>query len=76
MMGSGAFVGPIASVRFVDARRFHWRAALGLAVGGIPGVIVAAWLVRSLPLDWLRWLVLAVVTYAGVALLRAGLRGR
>ena len=71
MMGSGAFVATIAGVRFVRAGRFHGGAALGLALGGIPGVIVAAWLVRSLPLDALRWLVLAVVTYTAITLLRA-----
>ena len=75
MMGSGAFVGPIAGVRFVDAARFHWRAALGLAAGGIPAVIVAAWFVQSLPLGALRWLVLVVVTYAAFTLLLAGIRG-
>ena len=75
MMGSGAFVATIAGVRFVSAGRFHWRAALGLTAGGIPGVIVAAWLVQSLPLGALRWLVLVVVTYASATLLRAGLRG-
>ena len=74
MMGSGAFVATFAGVRFIGAGRLHRRAALGLALGGIPGVIVAAWLVRSLPLDALRWLVLAVVSYAAVTLLRAGLR--
>jgi uncharacterized membrane protein YfcA len=74
MAGSGAFVASIAGVRFVGAGRFHPRAALGLTAGGIPGVIVAAWLVQSLPLDTLRWMVLAVVTYASAGLLRAGLR--
>ena len=54
MMGSGAFVATIAGVRFVGAGRFHWRAALGLTVGGIPGVAVAVWLVKSLPLGALR----------------------
>ena len=75
MMGSGAFVATIAGVRFVSAGRFHARAALGLMLGGIPGVIVAAWLVQSLPLGALRWLVLVVVAYAAITLLRAGLRG-
>jgi len=75
MMGSGAFVATIAGVRFLSAARFHRRAALGLTIGGIPGVIVAAWLVQSLPLAALRWLVLVVVTYAALTLLRAGLRG-
>jgi len=74
MMGSGAFVATIAGVRFISAGRLHWRAALGLTIGGIPGVIIAAWIVQSLPLDALRWLVLAVVTYASTTLLRAGLR--
>ena len=71
MMGSGAFVATVAGVRFVASGRVHWRAALGLAAGGIPGVIVAASLVQSLPLGALRWLVLVVVLYASAALLRA-----
>ena len=75
MMGSGAFVATIAGVRFVGAGRFHWRAALGLTIGGIPGVIVAVWLVKSLPLEALRWLVLVVVAYASATLLNAGIRG-
>jgi uncharacterized membrane protein YfcA len=75
MMGSGAFVATIAGVRFVGAGRLHWRVALGLTVGGVPGVVVAVWLVKSLPLGALRGLVLVVVAYASATLLRAGLRG-
>jgi uncharacterized membrane protein YfcA len=73
MAGSGAFVACIAGVRFVGSGRFQPRTALGLAAGGIPGVFAAAWLVQSLPLDALRWLVLVVVAYTAVTLLRAGL---
>ena len=69
MMGSGAFVATIAGVRFIRAGRFDRRAALGLTLGGIPGVLVAA-VVQSLPLDTLRWLVLVVVLYAAYTLLR------
>jgi uncharacterized membrane protein YfcA len=75
MMGSGAFVATIAGVRFVTAGRFHAAAALGLTLGGIPGVIVAAWLVQSLPLDVLRWVVLVIVVYTSLTLLRSGWRG-
>ena len=71
MMGSGAFVATIAGVRFVSRGRFHHRAAIGLAAGGVPGVLVAAWLVQSLPLEALRWVVLAVVVYSAISLLRA-----
>ncbi len=74
MMGSGAFVATTAGIRFIGAGRFHWRAALGLAAGGIPGVIAAVYLVTSLPLEALRWIVLAVVAYASLTLLRAGLQ--
>jgi uncharacterized membrane protein YfcA len=73
MAGSGAFVACIAGVHFVGTGRFQPRTALGLAAGGIPAVVIAAWLVQSLPLDALRWLVLVVVAYTAATLLRAGL---
>jgi uncharacterized membrane protein YfcA len=73
MMGSGAFVATVAGVRFLSARRFHQRSALGLTLGGIPGVMVAVWLVKSLPLEALRGLVLAVVVYVAFTLLRSGM---
>lgn len=75
MMGSGAFVATIAGSRFIARARFDSRAALGLTIGGIPGVLVAAWLVQSLPLDVLRWVVLVVVLYSAVSLLRAARKG-
>jgi hypothetical protein len=39
MMGSCAFLMPIGSLPFVRARRYDRRAAIGLAVGGIPAVL-------------------------------------
>jgi uncharacterized membrane protein YfcA len=74
MMGSGAFVATVAGVRFVGAGRFDRRVAFALTVGGIPGVMAAVWLVKSLPLDALRVLVLVVVGYTSFTLLRSGLR--
>ena len=74
MMGSGAFVATIAGARFIARARFDSRAAIGLTLGGIPGVLIAAWLVQSLPLDALRWVVLAVVLYSAISLLRAARR--
>jgi uncharacterized membrane protein YfcA len=76
MMGSGAFVATIAGVRFVSRGRFDRRAAPGLALGGIPGVLIAAWVVQALPLDDLRWLVLIVVTYSAISLLRTAVAAR
>ena len=71
MMGSCALLMPVGGARFVRSGRYNLGAALGLALGGIPGVLVAAYIVRSLPVVWLRWLVLAVVVYAALQMLRS-----
>ena len=71
MMGSGAFLMPAASSRFVLSGRYAPQVALGLTLGGMVGVPVAAFIVKSLPLDALRWLVMAVVLYAAQAMLRS-----
>ncbi len=77
MMGACAFLMPVASMRFVRRERYSLRPALGLAIGGIPGVLLAAYIVRSLPLGAIRWLVVVVVVYTAVAMLRAArLEGR
>jgi uncharacterized membrane protein YfcA len=75
-MGSCAFLMPVASARFMKLQRFDVRAALGLAVGSIPAVLLAAFIVKSLPLTAVRWLVIAVVVYTAVNLLRAAMRER
>ena len=71
MMGSCAFLMPIGSLRFIAKQSYDLKAALGLAVGGIPAVFFAAFIVKSLPLVILRWLVVAVVIYAALAMLRS-----
>jgi len=71
MMGSCAFLMPVAGLRFIARQRYDLRAALGLAAGGIPGVLVAAFIVKKLPVEWLRWLVAIVVLYAAITMLRA-----
>ena len=71
MMGSCAFLMPTASYRFIKADRFDFRAVLGLAIGGLPAVLIAAFLVKSLPLDWVRVLVVIVVLYTATGLLRS-----
>jgi len=74
MMGSCAFLMPIASTRFISKGSFDLPAAVALTLGGIPAVLVAAYVVKSLPLTAVRWLVIVVVLYAATGLLRAGLR--
>ena len=71
MMGSCGLLMPVAAIQFVRSERYDMRIALGLAIGGIPAIIIAAFLVKSLPLAVLRWLVVIVVLYAAVAMLRS-----
>lgn len=74
MMGSCAFLMPIASVGFLRSGQYAPRPALGLALGGLPAVLIAAFLVKSLPLTAVRWLVMIVVVYTAVTMLRSARR--
>ncbi|MGZ3518881.1 MAG: permease [Vulcanimicrobiaceae bacterium] len=71
MMGSCAFLMPVAGMRFIRFDSYALRASFGLALGGIPAVLIAAFLVKSLPLTAMRWLVIIVVVYAATAMLRS-----
>jgi uncharacterized membrane protein YfcA len=71
MMGSCAFLMPTGSVRFIREKRYQLNAAIGLALGGIPAVFLAAFLVKSLPLSAIRWLVVIVVLYTAGMMLRS-----
>ncbi len=71
MMGASAFLMPVASIRFLRANRYSLGPAVGLALGGLPAVLIAAFIVKSLPLTAMRWLVVLVVLYAALAMLRS-----
>jgi uncharacterized membrane protein YfcA len=70
MMGSCACLMPVASVRFFRAGRYDRRAALGLTLGGVPAILIAAFAVKALPLDTVRVLVIAVITYTAARMWR------
>ena len=71
MMGSCAFLMPIGGERFIRTGRYDISAALGLTIGGIPAVLIAVYVVKSMPMVWLRWLVVFVVVYAATLMLRS-----
>jgi len=70
MMGSCAFLMPVASMKFVKESAYNKKASLGITVGGVIGVLLAVFVFTSLPLEVLTWLVIVVVTYTGITLLR------
>jgi uncharacterized membrane protein YfcA len=76
MMGSCAFLMPMASIRFVRAGSFDVKSMVGMLIAGIPAVLIAAFIVKSLPLNIVMWLVIVVVTYTAISLLRAAKRER
>jgi uncharacterized membrane protein YfcA len=74
MMGSCAFLMPVASLRFIKEKSYDFRAAIGLALGGIFGSLCAGLVVKSLELETVKWLVTGVVLYAAGTLLYAATR--
>lgn len=76
MAAGGSLMGAGASVRHFAIGEVDLRIVLGLAIGGIPAVLVAALLVKEMPIDVLRWLVLVVVLYAAAVMYHAALKGR
>jgi uncharacterized membrane protein YfcA len=69
MMGSCAFLMPVGSAQFVRKGSYDLRAALWLALGGIPAVLIAAKIVEKLNLYYVKWLVVVVVVYTALSML-------
>jgi uncharacterized membrane protein YfcA len=76
MTGSCAVLMSVGSLPFIRAERYSRKTGLGLTLGGIPGVLFAAFVVKSLPLTAVRWLVVAVVIYTASMMLRSAVTER
>ncbi len=77
IMAAGAgLCGAGASIRHINLGQIDLKIAIGITLGGIPAVFVAAFLVKNMPLDLLRWLVMVVVLYAALVMLKAAFGGR
>ncbi len=74
MMGSCAFLMPVGSIRFIAKKSYEEYPALGLALGGVPAVLVATQIVKSLDVVKLRWGVVVVVVYTAGAMLYSAFR--
>ena len=72
MMGSCAFLMPPASMRFIREKAYNKKAAIAMAIPGIVAVGIAAFIVKSLPLDVLRWVVIGVILYTSAVMLHEG----
>jgi len=75
IMAAGAgFSGIAAGFQCVRKVNLDWRIVLGLTIGALPSVLIAALIIKEMDLVLLRWLVVVVVTYAGIVLLMTASR--
>lgn len=74
MASACAFLMPTTGFRYVRSERIDLRIVIGIALGGIPAVLVAAFVVKEMPIEPLRWAIVVVVLYAAALLLRAATR--
>lgn len=75
MMGSCAFLMPPASVKFIKEGAYNRKASISMIIPGAIAVLIAAFLVKSLPLDTLRWLVIVVILYTSFIMLKSAKLG-
>jgi uncharacterized membrane protein YfcA len=66
MMTATAMLMAAGSARFVKEGAVDRKAAVALTLAGVLGVFVAAYIVKSLPLVVLKWVVMGVVLYTAV----------
>lgn len=76
MMGSCAFLMPPASAKFIKEKAYNKKSAIGMAIPGTIGTLIAALVVKELPLDILRWVVIVVVIYTAIMMLRSAAKNK
>jgi len=76
MMGSCAFLMPPASAKFIKEGAYNRKASVSMAILGIIAVLIAAFLVKSLPLNTLRWVVIVVIIYTSLVMFKSALNSR
>jgi len=76
MMGSCAFLMPPASAKFIKEGAYNRKASVSMAIPGIIAVLIAAFLVKSLPINTLRWVVIVVIIYTSLIMFKSALNNR
>ncbi|MDW8800606.1 TSUP family transporter [Clostridium sp. A1-XYC3] len=71
MMGSCAFLMPAASAKFVKEGAYDRKASMAITIFGTIGVFIAAYIVKELPLNVLKWLVIVVIIYTSTMMFKS-----
>ena len=74
MMSAGALQQLVSGIRYLRSDHYAFGTAVGLGIGGFFGALIAALLVKSLPVVVLRWLVAAVALYVAIDFLSSAAR--
>lgn len=71
MMGSCAFLMPAAAAKFVKEGAYDRKASMAITIFGTIGVFIAAYIVKELPLNVLKWLVIIVIIYTSTMMFKS-----
>lgn len=75
MMGSCAFLMPSGSIKFIKEGKYDRKASLMLTIFGVLGVFVAYFIIKSLPLTVLTWVVICVMLFTSVMFFKDAAKG-
>ena len=74
MMGSCAFLQPAASIKFIKAGAYDRKASILITIAGTVGVLIAAFIVKSLPLFIMKWFIVCIIIYTGITMIKAAFK--
>ena len=74
MMASSAFALPSASIRYIKDQAYNRKVAITITLSGSIGVLIAAFIVKTLDVYLLTWLVIIVIIYTGITLIKSGFK--
>lgn len=76
MMGSSAYLMPVASLKFIKEGAYNRKASLAIAVSGIFGVIIGYKFIKMLNLDALKFIIVIVMAYSALSLYYSAYKDR
>lgn len=74
MMGSSAFSVPIGSMQFIKLDSYNRKITLFTSTLGVIGVLIAVFVVKSLDLAALQWVVVVVILYSAISMMLDALK--
>ncbi|EET87789.1 conserved hypothetical protein [Clostridium carboxidivorans P7] len=74
MMGSCAFLEPVAAIKFIREGAYHRKVSLATNLFGIIGVLIAAYIVKELPLTMLKWVVVFVIVFTSIIMFKSAMK--